>query len=143
MLSFIQRKIISNKGDNSNSEFIVFSDADFNNSDWLSVLKFEQINEKEIGKESISFELKEYKESDVDEGKIGQIGKAINISCLDDNVVIKIYAASKRNDWKFSHEYKIPKELYNAYALCMKNNTKTIELEKEAKNNKKFDLKLV
>jgi hypothetical protein len=145
MNDLIQLKNLTN-GDGKNitvSPFIVLSNKSETHSDWLSASKFEQVNEKEIGTDPISFELKEFKESNVDEGKIGQSGKAVNISCLDDNVVIKIYLASKRNDWKFSHEYTIAKELYNAYSLCIKNNTKTIELEKEAKNSKKFDLKLV
>lgn len=145
MNDLIQLKNLTN-GDGKNttvSPFIVLSNKSATHSDWLSAFTFEQINEKEIGKEAINFELKAFKESNVDEAKIGQIGKGINISYIDDNVVIKIFLASKRNDWKFSHEYTIDKELYNAYALCMKNNTKTIELEKEAKNNKKFDLKLV
>jgi hypothetical protein len=145
MNDLIQLKNLTN-GDGKNitvSPFIVLSNKSAIHSDWLSALTFEQINEKEIGKEAINFELKAFKESEVDEGKIGQVGKAINISCLDDNVVIKIYLASKRNAWKLSHEYTIAKELYNAYALCMQNNTKTIELEKKAKAEKKFDLKLV
>lgn len=140
----IQRKNLTNSdGKNTTvSQFIVLSSKDLENSDWLSDDKFLQINEKFVNDEPVNFILKDFKDTNVDEGVTGHVGKALSLSIADDNIVIKIYKSSKNNDWKISHEYNLCKETYDAYALCMKNDIETVALEKKAKNDKKFDLKL-
>ena len=142
MSSFIQKKIISNKGDNSNSEFIVFSDDGFKNSDWVSVNKFEQINEKGLGTEALSYILKDYKKSNIDEGVAGQDGKAISIMVKELDVILKIYLTNSTGEWLKTREYVIEKKIYDAYSLCIKNDIDVLALEKKAKSEKKFDLKL-
>jgi hypothetical protein len=140
----IQRKNLTNSdGKNTTvSQFIVLSSKDLENSDWLSDDKFLQINEKFVNDEPVNFILKDFKDTNVDEGVIGHGGKALSLSIADDNIVIKIYKSSKKNDWKISHEYNLCKETYDAYVLCIKNDIETVALEKKAKNDKKFDLKL-
>jgi len=140
----IQRKNLTNSdGKNTTvSQFIVLSSKDLENSDWLSDDKFLQINEKFVNDEPVNFILKDFKDTNVDEGVTGHGGKALSLSIADDNIVIKIYKSSKKNDWKISHEYNLCKETYDAYVLCIKNDIETVALEKKAKNDKKFDLKL-
>jgi len=141
-MSYIQTKIISNKGDNSNSEFIVFSDDGFKNSDWLSVNKFEQINEKGLSTEALSYILKDYKKSNIDEGVAGQDGKALSVVVNELNVILKIYLTNSNGEWLKAREYVIEKKIYDAYSLCIKNDKEVLELDKKAKAEKKFDLKL-
>ncbi len=147
MKDLIQRKNLTNSdGKNTTvSPFIVLSSKNLENSEWLSDDKFLQINEKVenvVNDEPVNFILKDFKDTNVDEGVIGHGGKALSLSIADDNIVIKIYKSSKKNDWKLSHEYNLCKEIYDAYVLCIKNDIETVALEKKAKNDKKFDLKL-
>lgn len=141
-MSYIQNKIISNKNDKNSSEFVVLSSEDYTNTDWISTNKFEQINEKGLIIKPTSYVLRDFKESNVDEGISGVEGKALSAAIKDTNVIIKIYVMKVKDAWVSTREYVIDKSIYDAYVLCIKNDIKVIDLEKKAKNAKKFDLEL-
>ncbi len=138
--SFISQKQIADKANNSLSEFMVLSSHDFKKQDWVIKSKFLEISNL-LGTTPLEYPLKKMK-GNVDEGQKAIDGKALRITVKKDIVSIAVYTQSYGKAWSLSHTHQIAKNVFDAYALVVKNDQDVLKLEKESKAPKNFSLNL-
>ena len=138
--SFISQKQIADKANNSLSEFTVLSKSDFKTQDWIFKSKFLEINEL-LGSDPLEYPLKKTK-GNPDEGQKPIDGKALRITMDKKIITIDVYTQKYGEKWSLSHTHQIAKNVFNAYALVVKNDLAVSELEIESKTPKNFSLNL-
>ena len=139
-MAFISQKQIADKANNSLSEFIVFSNHDFTKQDWVIKSKFLEISNL-LGTTPLEYPLKKMK-GNVDEGQKAIDGKALRIIVEEELVSIAVYTKSYGKSWSLSHTHHIDKNIFDAYALAVKNDQAVSKLEQESKTPKNFSLDL-
>jgi len=129
----------------NNSEFIVFTTNGV--SDWMSKIKFDELNILSKDKDFIDYPLKATKKGNEDEGIKAVTGKALRKSVGKDGdkdkILISIYTQEFGNSWKHNHTHKIDKVVYEAYSLVFLNTEAVLKAEKENKKPVNFSIDLV
>ncbi len=138
--SFISQKLIADKANNSISGFTVLSSPDFKKQDWIFKSKFSEVTEL-LGSDPLDYPLKKTK-GNPDEGQKPIDGKALRITTDKEIITIDVYTQKYGEKWSLSHTHQIAKNVFDAYALVVKNDQVVSELEKESKAPKNFSLDL-
>ena len=115
-----------------------------NKYDWITETKCLQIIEilsKQEG-EPIDFPLKKTIQGNLDEGKDPRDGKALRFIQKDVSINIEVYTQSYNEKWKLSHTHIIPKQLFDAYMLVIKNTYNVLLSEKNYIDVENFSLGL-
>lgn len=143
--SYMRQKMIVDKVSGKVSEFTVFSDSEFKDTDWSLKSKLAEIITQLGDKKEVTYQLKQTIEGNRDDGRKPQDGKAIKITIEDPNVSIAYYSDSsqiKEEKWRLTHRYTIDKKVFDAYILVMQNDIDVSEKEKEQKSIKNSSLQL-
>ncbi len=127
------------------TNFLVLTNED-GIADWLlesKVIKFDAIR-SERGDKPTQFPLRNTQQGNADAGRDAKDGKALHYSVENAYVIIKIYTHTYGADttWKYSHQHRIKKTLFDAYLLVTKNTLEVLETEKVAGNEENFDMGL-
>jgi len=139
--SYMSQKQITDKSTDKTTEFVVLSDNNFENNDWLSKTKLMDIESK-LGTDPLEYPLKKARKGNEDEGHKAVQGKAIKISSIGDTVSIGVYAQTYGASWTLSHTHFIDKGTFDAYVLVVKNDIAVVEAEKSNKAPENFSLNL-
>ncbi len=140
-LSHISQRHIADKVNNSISGFTVFSSPNFKEQDWITQRKILEFTER-LSSIPLEYPLKETRQGNADENKKPVDGKALRITVEKDIVSIAVYTQTYGKIWSLSHTHQIAKNVFDAYALVVKNDKDVLELEKESKAPKNFSLNL-
>lgn len=144
-LGYMSQKMIVDKVSSIVSEFVVFSDPEFKDTDWLSKSRLAEIIAQLGDKKVVTYQLKKAIKGSPDDQKRLQDGKAVKFTITDQHVSIAYYSNSsqiKEEKWRESHTYSIEKKVFDAYILVMQSDIAVAKKEKEQKSLENSSLKL-
>ena len=125
------------------SSFLVLSLGDAF-SDWITEKRSLQIIDLRIKQKGKPFDVpltKTYK-GNLDNGRDPKDGKAMRIHDEDGYTIIEVYTQTYGEGWKFSHKHSIPKDLFEAYMLVLKNTRDVLLSENEFEDVENFSMGL-
>ncbi len=138
--SILQKQIVDEKT-KVVTGYVMISDSDFKNTDWISKWAFTSIVEG-VGKTPMEYPLRKSKKGNEDENLKVVLGKALKVSMLDNTISMEVYTQKFGETWKLCHTHTLDKSLFDAYALVIKNDEVVSQAEKESKSPKNFSLNL-